>query len=64
MSVIYVLLPVALLMAAVALGAFIWAVRQGQLDDLDTPPLRLLHDDETPRDKNGPGTPPSSSSPD
>ena len=46
MSVIYVLLPVAACLAAVGVAAFIWAVRRGQFDDLDTPPIRILHDDE------------------
>ena len=46
MSVIYIALPVAILLAAVALAAFAWTVREGQLDDLDTPPIRILHDDE------------------
>ncbi len=46
MSVVYVLLPLALLIAAAAVAAFIWAVRRGQFDDLDTPAYRVLHDDE------------------
>ena len=46
MSVIYIALPVAILLAAVALLAFSWTVREGQLDDLDTPPVRILHDDD------------------
>ncbi len=46
MSVVYVLLPVASLLAAVAVGAFIWAVRRGQFDDLTTPAVRILHDDD------------------
>lgn len=46
MSVLYVLFPLALLLAAAAVAAFIWAVRSGQLDDLDTPALRILHDDD------------------
>lgn len=45
MTVIYVLLPVALAAVAVALAGFRWAVRRGQLDDLDTPPVRMLNDD-------------------
>jgi cbb3-type cytochrome oxidase maturation protein len=45
-SVIYVLLPVALALAAAALWAFTRAVRGGQFDDLDTPPHRILHDDD------------------
>ncbi|MEM7228665.1 MAG: cbb3-type cytochrome oxidase assembly protein CcoS [Planctomycetota bacterium] len=47
MSVIYVVLPVALVIAAVAVGAFIWAARRGQFDDLDTPALRMLEDDDS-----------------
>lgn len=46
MSIIYVLLPAALVLAIAAVGAFIWAVRSGQFDDLDTPAVRILHDDE------------------
>jgi cbb3-type cytochrome oxidase maturation protein len=49
MSVVYVLLPLALLGAAAAVAAFAWAARSGQFDDLDTPPVRmLLDDDEAP----------------
>jgi len=46
MSVVYVLVPVAALLAAVGLAGFSWAVRRGQFDDLDTPAVRVLHDDE------------------
>ena len=46
MSVIYILLPIAVLLAIAAVGAFIWAVRRGQFDDLDTPAVRVLHDEE------------------
>ena len=46
MSVIYVLLPVALALAAAALWAFIHAVRSGQYDDLDSPAVRMLMDDD------------------
>lgn len=44
----FVLLPVALGFAAAALAVFLWAVRTGQFDDLDTPPLRILMDDDGP----------------
>lgn len=46
MSVIYVVIPVALVIATAAVGAFIWAARRGQFDDLDTPAVRMLFDDE------------------
>ena len=43
---IYVLLPAALAFAALAVAVFIWAVRSGQFDDLETPAHRVLHEDE------------------
>jgi cbb3-type cytochrome oxidase maturation protein len=46
---IVVLLPLALLIAAIAVGLFIWAARTGQFDDLDTPAVRMLFDDEEPQ---------------
>jgi cbb3-type cytochrome oxidase maturation protein len=46
---IFVLLPLALLIAAIAVGFFIWAARTGQFDDLETPALRILFDDEEPQ---------------
>lgn len=46
MTVLYVLVPMALLLVAGAAIAFVWATRDGQLDDLETPPLRMLHDDD------------------
>jgi len=45
MSVMFILLPLALLFAGAALLVFIWAARAGQFDDLETPALRILHDD-------------------
>jgi cbb3-type cytochrome oxidase maturation protein len=45
-SVVYIALPVALLLALAGVIAFIWAVRSGQLDDLETPGLRILGDDD------------------
>jgi cbb3-type cytochrome oxidase maturation protein len=45
MSVLLIALPIALLLGALAVVAFIRAARAGQFDDLDTPPLRILHDE-------------------
>lgn len=45
MSVLYIVLPLAIILAIAAVGAFAWAVRTGQMDDLQTPALRMLHDD-------------------
>lgn len=46
MTIIFVLVPVATLLASLAVVGFIWSARAGQMDDLDTPALRVLHDDE------------------
>ena len=48
MNVLYLLVPVALLLAAAGVGGFLWAVRNGQFDDVETPALRVLMDPETP----------------
>jgi cbb3-type cytochrome oxidase maturation protein len=45
MTVIFLVLPLALLIVAGAVGAFVWAAKRGQFDDLDTPPIRAVHDD-------------------
>lgn len=45
MSIIFLILPVTLLLSAGAVAAFAWATRSGQFDDLETPGIRLLHDD-------------------
>ncbi len=49
MSVMYIVLPLALFFAAIFVGAFIWAVRHGQMDDLQTPAVRMLLDDDNPK---------------
>jgi cbb3-type cytochrome oxidase maturation protein len=46
MIVLYLILPLALLFAGAAVAAFAWTVHSGQLDDVDTPPRRILFDDE------------------
>jgi len=45
MSVLFVVLPLAVLLSGLASLAFIWATRRGQFDDLDTPAVRLLNDE-------------------
>ncbi|MEP6781760.1 MAG: cbb3-type cytochrome oxidase assembly protein CcoS [Gemmatimonadaceae bacterium] len=46
MSVIYIVLPLAILIVAGAVGAFVWSARSGQMDDLETPAVRMLNDDK------------------
>lgn len=43
---IYILIPVALILATAAVIAFVRAVRAGQFDDLETPRWRILTDEE------------------
>ena len=47
MSVLFLVVPLALLASAIAVAAFVWAVNRGQLDDLTTPAHRMLEDDQT-----------------
>lgn len=47
MSIIYVMIPLALLLAAGGVIAFVRAARGGQFDDLETPAHRMLDDDDT-----------------
>jgi cbb3-type cytochrome oxidase maturation protein len=46
MSMLFTLIPLAIVLLAFAVWAFFWAVRSGQFDDLDTPAVRILLDDE------------------
>lgn len=46
MSVLWIVIPLAFIFAAVAVWAFVWTVRSGQMDDLDTPASRILIEDE------------------
>ncbi len=42
------LIPIALGLGALALAAFLWALRSGQFEDLDGAANRILFDDEPP----------------
>jgi cbb3-type cytochrome oxidase maturation protein len=44
MSVIYLVLPLALILVGGAVLAFVWSAKSGQYDDLETPAVRVLHD--------------------
>lgn len=45
MTILLLLVPLSLLLLVVALWAFVWAVRRGQFDDMDTPAIDILRDD-------------------
>ena len=50
MTGLALLLPVALGLGLAGLAAFFWAARSGQFEDLDGAALRILIDDEEPRE--------------
>lgn len=45
MESLYLLIPIALIFAALIIGLLIWAVNRGQYDDLDKDAWRALHDE-------------------
>lgn len=58
MTILLLLIPLSLLLVGAAAWAFAWAVRRGQFDDLDTPALDILRNDEhdqAPPDDGGTG---------
>ena len=48
MNILLLLVPLSLMLLLLAIGAFVWAVKRGQFDDLDTPGLDILVDDDEP----------------
>jgi cbb3-type cytochrome oxidase maturation protein len=48
MNVLLILIPIAVLLGLVGLGAFQWALKSGQFDDLDGAASRILFDDDPP----------------
>ena len=53
MPALYIMIPVALLIVAVAIYVFFWAVDSGQYEDLDSPAHSILFDDQDPRHHAG-----------
>ncbi|MDN3651223.1 cbb3-type cytochrome oxidase assembly protein CcoS [Thalassotalea ponticola] len=51
MSVIYVLIPIAILFTAIAIYLFFWAVKTEQFDDLEKQGMSILFDDEKKSNK-------------
>ena len=54
MNIFYLLIGVSLFAALIFLGAFIWAVKDGQFEDNDTPARRILFDDDVIEDEDQP----------
>ncbi len=49
MAALYILIPVAVVLVALAIWVFFWAVDSGQFDDLDGPAYSILFDDDEPQ---------------
>lgn len=48
MNVLIYLIPIALGLGALGLGAFLWSLKSGQYEDLDGAAARILQDDDLP----------------
>ncbi|OAB60449.1 cytochrome C oxidase Cbb3 [Leptolyngbya valderiana BDU 20041] len=48
MTAVLWLIPAALVLGALGLGAFLWTTRSGQYDDLEGAAERILMDDDKP----------------
>lgn len=53
MIALALLIPAALLLGLAGLGAFFWALKAGQFDDMDGAAARILIDDEDDDDDRG-----------
>ena len=49
MPALYIMIPAALLIVAICIFIFFWAVDSGQYDDLDSPAHSILFDDQDPQ---------------
>ena len=64
MNILLMLIPLSMVLLGVAVAAFVWAVKRGQFDDLDTPALDILEDDDRPLPPARPAVPASPPGPD
>lgn len=63
MLLYFILTSIGLLLFLIAVIGMIWMVRSGQADDLDTPALRMLADDQQAPDEAVDTPPPSNPPP-
>jgi cbb3-type cytochrome oxidase maturation protein len=48
MDILYLLIPLSLVFVAVIAVVFLWAVKNGQFEDMEGPAHRILMDDDSP----------------
>ena len=46
MEVLYLLVPISLAIVGIGIALFMWAVKNGQMDDLERPGHSILYDDD------------------
>lgn len=68
MNILLLLIPISLVLLLAAVAAFVWAVRRGQFDDLDSPAIDILVDEPAPEraprdDGTGRDAPPAAAPP-
>lgn len=61
MNILLLLIPLSMLLVAAAVWALVWGVRNGQFDDMDSPAIDILVDDEGTHDRDAHPDPRSAS---
>lgn len=46
MEILFILIPVSIILVAIAIAIFGWAIKNGQYDDLEGPAHSILYDDD------------------
>ncbi|MBI3570229.1 MAG: cbb3-type cytochrome oxidase assembly protein CcoS [Gammaproteobacteria bacterium] len=57
MEILYLLVPLAVILAGVIVWAFLWSIRSGQFDDLEGPAHRILMEEDAPESTPEPAEP-------
>ncbi|MBI3779372.1 MAG: cbb3-type cytochrome oxidase assembly protein CcoS [Gammaproteobacteria bacterium] len=57
MEILYLLVPLAVILAGVIVWAFLWSIRSGQFDDLEGPAHRILMEEDEPANTPEPAEP-------
>lgn len=50
MDILFILIPLGILILAVMIAAFFWAIKSGQFEDMEGPAYKILMDDDDPLD--------------
>jgi cbb3-type cytochrome oxidase maturation protein len=46
MTILFMLIPMAVVIMGTAVSLFLWALREGQFDDLESPAMQVVLDDD------------------